>query len=231
MQTKSSFTSYIILVILMLSSLIGCDVYLPPADDPGNSGGAAIEEQANLEENDTYEVEVDSLENDSSSQTEDSDGEYEVEVDIINDGEEQEATEEEESQARSLDDASSEDGTILREGKHTIYVGDQHILDAFADQRSDMLVEGSAIVDRTLSDDNEGSRHQRFILSLENGHTVLVAHNIDISPKIPLKAGDWIDYRGEYEWTEQGGVIHWTHHDPQGRHLDGWIFHDGEFYD
>ena len=32
------------------------------------------------------------------------------------------------------------------------------------------------------------------------------------------------------EWNEQGGIIHWTHHDPDGRHLPGWIKHNGRTY-
>lgn len=46
-----------------------------------------------------------------------------------------------------------------------------------------------------LRDDNEGSRHQKFILSLNNGLTILVAHNIDLSPRIEnLKKGDVVEF-------------------------------------
>jgi len=252
MPAKLPFIQHLVLIVSTFVFLMGCDASLPPVDDPGNGGNIAIEEEANLEENNSYEVEVESVNEDQpASQTEDSDGEYQVEVEIINeeelasdqsgsdesgsdesgaDGAEEEG---ESDQARSLDDGDtvSEEGSILREGQHVIYVGDQAILDAFADGRSDMLIEASGIVERTLSDDLDGSRHQRFIVTLEDGHTILIAHNIDLSSKIPLQKGDWVDFRGEYEWSEQGGVIHWTHHDPQGKHLDGWIFHKGEFYD
>lgn len=235
MQAKSAFMRYFLLIVSTFVLLVGCNIEWEPVDAPGNSENSRIEQEANAEEEDIYEVEVESLSEDSPTpEINDSDGEYDVEVEIINEDElAADESGQESDKARSLDDgelAGEEDG-ILREGKHVIYVGDQAILDAFADRRSDVLVEGSAIVQRTLSDDNDGSRHQRFILRLEEGHTVLVAHNIDISAKIPLQEGDWVDYRGEYEWTEQGGVIHWTHHDPQGQHLDGWLFHDGEFYD
>ena len=70
-----------------------------------------------------------------------------------------------------------------------------------------------------------------FILKLSSGQTLLVAHNIDLADKIKgLKKGDKVAFYGEYEWSEQGGVIHWTHHDPSGRHTDGWLKHDGRLY-
>ncbi|MEL7185357.1 MAG: DUF3465 domain-containing protein [Pseudomonadota bacterium] len=103
--------------------------------------------------------------------------------------------------------------------------------DAFANRRSDLQVHGSGEVTRVLPDDTEGSRHQRFILRLQSGQTLLVAHNIDLAPRVSeLSKGDMVEFYGEYEWTEQGGVIHWTHHDPQKRHVGGWIKHQGRTY-
>jgi hypothetical protein len=62
--------------------------------------------------------------------------------------------------------------------------------------------------------DNQGSRHQRFILKLNSSQTLLIAYNIDLAPKIKnLKVGDHVNFYGEYEWNSKGGVIHWTHHD------------------
>ncbi|MCS4532984.1 DUF3465 domain-containing protein [Neisseria montereyensis] len=102
---------------------------------------------------------------------------------------------------------------------------------AFERQQSDIQIEGSGQVTKTLPDDNKGSKHQRFILKLGSGQTLLVAHNIDLAPKIKgLKKGDTVSFYGEYEWSKQGGVIHWTHHDPQGRHADGWLKHNGIVY-
>jgi len=101
---------------------------------------------------------------------------------------------------------------------------------AYQQRQSDVMLEVEATVDRILADDEEGRRHQRFIIALPGGRTVLVAHNIDLAPRVPLAAGDAVTVRGEYEWNEKGGVLHWTHHDPDGRHDPGWIEHAGRRY-
>ena len=109
--------------------------------------------------------------------------------------------------------------------------GDQILTDAFAGHRSNLQVQGDGIVTRVLADDNDGSRHQRFIIQLRSGQTLLIAHNIDLSSRIDsLKEGDRLAFNGEYEWNPRGGVIHWTHHDPAGRHMSGWIKHNGRTY-
>ena len=93
-------------------------------------------------------------------------------------------------------------------------------------------VRGSGIVTRTLADDNDGSRHQRFILELDSGRTVLIAHNIDLAPRVSsLSPGDSVSFYGVYESNDRGGVIHWTHRDPQGRHVHGWLEHKGRRYE
>lgn len=98
--------------------------------------------------------------------------------------------------------------------------------------QSGQQVRGQGTVSRVLSDDNEGSRHQRFILRLSTGRTLLLAHNIDLAPRVPsLQLGDTVSFYGVYEWNDRGGVIHWTHHDPQGRHTAGWLEHKGRRYE
>lgn len=125
------------------------------------------------------------------------------------------------------DDSPQEPGTAAARAN----AGEATILEAFRAKRSDFFVEVGGDVKATLRDDNKGSRHQKFILRLASGHTVLVSHNIDLAPRIDaLRRGDRVRVRGEYEWNEQGGVIHWTHHDPQGRRAGGWIDHEGRRY-
>lgn len=108
---------------------------------------------------------------------------------------------------------------------------DEEIGRAFRDRVSNIQVEGQGAVTRVLPDDNKGSRHQRFILRLKSGQTLLIAHNIDLAPRVPgLAEGDSVGFHGEYEWNPQGGVVHWTHRDPGGRHPAGWLKHKGRTY-
>ncbi|MDO6564642.1 DUF3465 domain-containing protein [Amphritea sp. 1_MG-2023] len=110
-------------------------------------------------------------------------------------------------------------------------VSDTLIQQAYRNRQSNLQVTGSGIVSKVLPDDRQGSQHQRFILRLATGQTILIAHNIDLAPRIPaLKPGDSVNFKGEYEWNNQGGVVHWTHLDPQGRHQHGWLEHQGQRY-
>ena len=102
---------------------------------------------------------------------------------------------------------------------------------AYTNKESGLQVKGKGVVIKTLSDDLDGSMHQRFILQLESSQTLLIAHNIDLAPRINgLKLGDNVEFYGEYEWNSEGGVIHWTHHDPSNKHVSGWLKHRGRTY-
>ncbi|MCD6678871.1 DUF3465 domain-containing protein [Vibrio cholerae] len=113
-----------------------------------------------------------------------------------------------------------------------LHANDSVLQQAYKSQQSDIQVQGFGQVVKVLPDDNDGSKHQKFILKLNSGQTLLVAHNIDLAPRIPnLQVGDGVEFYGEYEWNKKGGVLHWTHKDPQNRHAHGWLKHNGQVYE
>jgi len=102
---------------------------------------------------------------------------------------------------------------------------------AFKNHWSRVQVEGSGTVSHIFRDDTKGSRHQKFILKLSSSQTLLVAHNIDLAPRLNgISKGDTVQFYGQYEWNPKGGVLHWTHHDPKGRHKSGWLNYNGRTY-
>jgi hypothetical protein len=108
---------------------------------------------------------------------------------------------------------------------------DDRIKQAFDNSENDIqvLVRGEVI--RILSDDVVGDKHQRFIVKLESGHTLLITHNIDIALRVPdtmLNSNVYV--YGEYVWNTEGGLVHWTHKDPDGSHIDGYIKINGIVY-
>jgi hypothetical protein len=119
--------------------------------------------------------------------------------------------------------ASTQPGTIAR---------------LFREQRSDTWVETRGVVERLLPDDRDtydgSDTHQRLILRTDDGINILVAHNTCTSDRVPAKPGDRLTLRGEYEWTEKGGTLHFTHK-PKFATRDatrsGWIEHAGNRYE
>jgi hypothetical protein len=113
----------------------------------------------------------------------------------------------------------------------SVHTQDSVLSYCFSHHVSDMQVQGQGVVVKVLTDDNSGSRHQRFIVKLSSGQTLLVAHNIDIAERIgSLRKGDKVKFYGEYEWNGEGGVVHWTHVDPDGGHEAGWLECRGKRY-
>lgn len=102
---------------------------------------------------------------------------------------------------------------------------------AYEAEQSGVMVEATGRIQKVLPDDREGDRHQKFILDIDRRHTVLVSHNIDLAPRAPVQEGDTVTVFGQYEWSEPGGVLHWTHRDPQGRRAGGWIRLKGITYE
>lgn len=112
--------------------------------------------------------------------------------------------------------------------EHTDYLV---VASAYVQHLENAQVQGTGRVVKILPDDNSGSKHQRFILHTPEDVSVLIAHNIDLAPRIAnLQQGDTVEFSGEYVWNEKGGTVHWTHRDPRGKHVHGWLKHKGVTY-
>ncbi|MDZ4836056.1 MAG: DUF3465 domain-containing protein [Candidatus Melainabacteria bacterium] len=107
---------------------------------------------------------------------------------------------------------------------------DAAIVDAQNNRQRNVVVTITARVKRLLPDDTQGSPHQRFLLQLSNGSTVLVAHNTSLAPHVPLREGDMVTICGEYIWNEKGGVLHYTHHTTNNKHRGGYIEYNRQTY-
>lgn len=129
-------------------------------------------------------------------------------------------------QGSSVADSSLSASTKLR-NEHA----NDSLWRAFKNRQSDLQVQGAGVVIKVLRDDTKGSRHQKFIIRGAPQQSVLVAHNIDLAPRLEgLKKGDFVEFNGEYEWNAKGGIIHWTHKDPKGYHASGWLKYKGDIY-
>jgi hypothetical protein len=110
---------------------------------------------------------------------------------------------------------------------------DAAIVQDFQSHRSDVEVTADATVAQVLPDRVSATgTHEQFIIRLTSGDlTLLVEHNLSIAPRAPVAVGDHVIVHGEYIWNTQGGLIHFTHHDPDGRHEGGFIQENGVTYD
>ena len=101
---------------------------------------------------------------------------------------------------------------------------------AYSKKQSDVQVSGQGVVAKLLPDDQKGARHQKFLVRINTEQTLLFAHNIDLAERLPVKVGDAVSFNGEYVYNPKGGIVHWTHLDPQGNHTPGWIMLQGKKY-
>lgn len=74
--------------------------------------------------------------------------------------------------------------------------------------------------------------HEGFLLRLSGACDLLVKveTNTDLTGPVPLQPGENVQVKGEYEYNAMGGVIHWTHHDPRGRHDGGYVIAGSRTY-
>ena len=101
---------------------------------------------------------------------------------------------------------------------------------AFTKRDEGEWIEATGFVRRLLSDDDDGSGHQRFVIDVGNHQTLLIAHNLGLAQRVPVGMGDRVQVRGMYEWNDLGGLVHWTHDDPQGIEDGGWVKYRRRIY-
>ncbi len=107
---------------------------------------------------------------------------------------------------------------------------DTEALQAQANRLEKIEITVSAPVEKILQEDNRGLPHQRFLIRLSNGSTILVANDLKYGTFVPLQPGDFVTIRGEYIWNRRGGVLHWTHKSDEPKHQGGWIELNGKRY-
>ena len=108
----------------------------------------------------------------------------------------------------------------------------ESLTQAYTNHQSNVQVRGLGKVIRILPDDKSGAKHQKFILRIDSGQKILIAHNTDLAGRInAISNNDQVEFYGEYEWNKKGGVVHWTHKDPSGKHVSGWLKHNGRTYE
>jgi hypothetical protein len=109
---------------------------------------------------------------------------------------------------------------------------DAAIVADFQNHQSSVEVTADGTIVRLLSDRTSSTgTHEQFIIKLSSQDlTVEVEHNISIAVRVPAAMGDHVIVHGEYIWNPEGGLIHFTHHDPQGTHEGGFIIDGGKTY-
>lgn len=74
--------------------------------------------------------------------------------------------------------------------------------------------------------------HEGFLLHLRSGCALLlrVETNVAFTGPVPLRVGERVIVKGEYEYEPLGGVIHWTHRALHGHHAGGYVEVHGRYY-
>lgn len=74
--------------------------------------------------------------------------------------------------------------------------------------------------------------HEGFLLALHSGCRLVVRieTNVAFTGPIPLRNGNAVVVKGEYEYDPSGGVIHFTHRELRGYHASGYVETGGRFY-
>jgi len=78
---------------------------------------------------------------------------------------------------------------------------------------------------------NTHATHEAFRVLTDDGHRLEVVDNVKLAPRVPVAPGDHVTIRGELvPHGSHGPLVHYTHHDPQHVHPDGFIELAGHLY-
>jgi len=75
------------------------------------------------------------------------------------------------------------------------------------------------------------AEHEEFWAQTSGG-PIEVIDNVELAPPVPVRPGDRIEVCGEMvrDPGTAAPIVHWTHHDPEHRHPDGFIRFRGKVY-
>jgi hypothetical protein len=110
---------------------------------------------------------------------------------------------------------------------------DRTVCTVYSSGKSRVEVVADGTVTRVLGvQQGRVSPHEGFLFRLGSSCNLVVRveANTDFTGPIPLAPGQHVVVKGEYEYYPLGGVIHWTHSDPRGRHEGGYIETGGKTY-
>ena len=87
------------------------------------------------------------------------------------------------------------------------------------------VVASGSVIEVLSAQGGPSSNHEGFLMRLNGSCDLLVRVETDtaLTGRVPLQSGEKVEVKGEYEYDLTGGVIHWTHHDPDGRHDNGYV--------
>jgi hypothetical protein len=73
--------------------------------------------------------------------------------------------------------------------------------------------------------------HEQFDVRSDDGSPFRVIDNVSLAPRVPARPGDRVTVQGELVHARGNPpIVHWTHHDPGHRHVDGFVALNGRVY-
>ncbi|MDE2483427.1 MAG: DUF3465 domain-containing protein [bacterium] len=103
----------------------------------------------------------------------------------------------------------------------------------YGTQRSgDEVIATGHVIDVLGERAGRSGEHEGYLVKLDGNCDLLVKveTNTTITGPIALRPKERVVVKGVYIYNPLGGLIHWTHHDPRGRHVGGYVTAGGTSY-